>query len=252
MMNRIVVVNDKTKDIKLNNNIEFHIETYSTLFSITNVNIEIKEDEKLYLFIKASDKKYKINIDINQGVVANIYILENIDNSKVQYSFTLSEDANLTVKHFNKNLMSKQMIETNLIGDNSCFNYNIRKVCTNKETSDFYIHHCGEKSVSNILGDIVSINGASVSAQLSTFVEESCNGANTVQAINFLKFNDGKTDIKPNLYIDNHTATVNHHNNISIIKEFNEIDFMISEIYDKKLKDEIIKFLDGIGGLEDE
>lgn len=251
-MNKIIVVNDKTKDIRLNDNIEFHIETYDTLFSITNIRIEIKHNEPLYLFIAADDKKYRITIDINNEVHSNIYIFENVKNSKVQYSFTLSEYANLYVKHFNKNIVSKQMIEVNLIGDNSCFDYQIKKVCSNKETSDFYIHHCGDNSISNLTGEIASLTGASVSTQLSTFVEAECHGADTSQGIKFLKFNDGKTDIKPNLYIDNATATINHNNNISIINDFNEIDFMISEVYDKNLKKEIINFLDRIGGSKDE
>lgn len=248
-MNKIVVVNDKAENIKLSDNIDFHIETYDTLFSITNMGIEITSDEELYLLISAIDKKYKINIDINQKVCAKIYIVENIDNSKIQYSFTLSEDANLNIKHFNKNNNSKQMIETNLIGANSKFNYNIKKVCSNKETSDFYIHHCGNLSTSNLSGEIVSINQSTFSAQLSTFVEEGCKDAETIQKLNFLKFHDGKTDIKPNLYIDNDTATIEHNNNISVVKEFNEVDFMTNEIYDKELKKEILK---RIGGSEDE
>lgn len=251
-MNKIVVVNDKTKDIRLKDNIEFHIETYDTLFSITNISIEINSGEELYLFISADDKKYRVNIDINNGINSNIYIFESVKNSKVQYSFTLSEDANLRIKHFNKNKHSRQMIETNLIGDNSNFNYQIKKICTTKDTGDFYIHHCGDNSISDLYGDIVSLPLASASFQLSTFVEEDCEGAETLQRINILKFKDVKTELKPNLYIDNNTATINHDNNISTIDEFVELDFMINEIYDKKLREEIIDFLDRSGGLEDE
>lgn len=251
-MNKIVVVNDKTKDIKLNDHIDFHIETYDTLFSITNIGIEISSDESLYLFISATDKKYRINIDVNADVHSSIYLFENVENSKVQYSFTLSENANLCVKHFNQNMTSKQMIETILIGDYSCFNYEIKKICTDKETSDFYIHHCGDNSISNLTGKIASINNATVSAQLSTFVEEGSNSAKTVQSIEILKDKDSKTDIKPNLYIDNNTATIDHNNKIISLNDFVELDFMIDEIYDKNLKEEVVKFLDRIGGLDDE
>jgi len=251
-MNKIVVVNDKTKDIRLSNNIEFHIETYDTLFSITNLSVEITSDEILYLFVNAVDKKYKVNIDISSGVHAKLYIFENINSSKIQYSFLLSEDSNLCVKHFNKNSLSKQMIETNLIGTNSNFNYEIRKICNNKEVSDFYIHHCGDNTVSNLSGDIVSLNGATVSVQLSVFVEDGCKGAVTLQNIKILKFKDGKSDIKPNLYVDNNTATINHNNQVLMINDIVELDFMINNIDDKKLKNEVINFLDRIGGIENE
>ena len=63
-MNKIIVVNDKTKDIRLNDNIEFHIETFDSLFSITNIKIEIKKDETLFFIIDSDNQKYRINIDI--------------------------------------------------------------------------------------------------------------------------------------------------------------------------------------------
>ena len=251
-MNKIVIVDDKTVEKKISENIEYHIETYDSLFSITNVKIEVSGEETLYLYLKAIDKKYKIQIDINSDVCSNIYLFENAENSKVQYSFTVLESANLNVKHFNKNINSKQMIEANLIGEESSFNYQIRKVCNNKETSDFYIHHCGDSSYSNLTGDIVSLAGAAVSAQISTFIEEECEGANTTQALNILKLNDSKTELKPNLYIDNKSAVINHNNNITNIDEFIENDFMTSEIYDKELREELTVFLEKIGGMEDE
>lgn len=251
-MNKIIIVDDETAKKDINDNIDYHIETYDSLFSITNVKIEISGEETLYFYIKANDKKYKIQIDINSDVCSNIYIFENVENSKVQYNFTILESANLNVKHFNKNINSKQMIESNLIGENSSFNYQIRKVCCNKETSDFYIHHCGNKSYSNLTGDIVSLTGASVSTQISTFVEEECVEANTTQALNILKLNDSKTELKPNLYIDNSTAIINHDNNILNIDDFVENDFMLNEIYNKDLREELNVFLEKIGGMEDE
>lgn len=251
-MNKIVVVDDKTKDIKLSDNIEFHIETYDTLFSITNVGIEVKNDESLFLFISSNDKKYRVNIDIAKDTHANLYIFEKVIDSKVQYSFTLGENANVLIKHFNKNSLSKQMIEANLIGTDCCFNYEIRKICNNKDTIDFYIHHCGEGSISKLGGAIISLANSAINAQLSTFVEEECNNANSFQQLNLLKMGGAKTEIKPNLYIDNNTATINHNNNISVIDDFIESDFMINDIYDKNLKEEIIIFLDRIGGLENE
>lgn len=251
-MNKIVIVDDKTIKKSLNDNIEYHIETYDSLFSITNVKIEISSDDTLYFCLNATDKKYKIQIDINSGVCSTIYLFENAENSKVQYSFTILESANLNVKHFNINTNSKQMVEANLIGEDSCFNYQIRKVCHNKETSDFYIHHCGDSSYSNLSGDIASLIGSSFSMQTSTFVEEECNDANSTQRINVLKLNDSKTELKPNLYIDNNSAVINHDNNIVNIDNFIESDFMLNEIYDKSLREELITFLEKTGGMEDE
>lgn len=251
-MNKIVIVDDKTSEKKLNDNIEYHIETYDSLFSITNVKIEISGEETLYFYLRATDKKYKIQVDINSDVCSNIYIFENVENSKVQYSFTVLEKSNLNVKHYNKNINSKQMIESNLIGEDSSFNYQIRKICHNKETNDFYIHHCGNNSYSNLTGDIASLTGASVSTQISTFVEEECIGANTTQSLNILKFNDSKTELKPNLYIDNNSAIISHDNNILNISDFVENDFMLSEIYDKDLREALTSFIERIGVVEDE
>ena len=251
-MNKIVIVDDKTSEKKINDNIEYHIETYDSLFSITNVKIEISGEETLYFYLQATDKKYKIQIDINSDVCSNIYIFENVENSKVQYSFTVLESANLNVKHFNKNINSKQMIEANLIGEDSSFNYQIRKICHNKETNDFYIHHCGNNSYSNLTGDIVSLTGSSAAIQISTFVEEECINANTTQSLNVLKLNDSKTEFKPNLYVDNNSAIISHNNNILSISEFVETDFILNEIYDKDLRESLTSFMEKIGGMEDE
>ena len=251
-MNKIIVVDDKDENIKINNNIDFNIETYDTLFSITNIRIEIKNDEELYFIIMSDRKKYKVNVDVNAGVHANIYFLESIKDSKIQYSFTLSEKANLIIQHFSKNILSKQMIEVNLIGEGSCFNYHIKKICHDKETSDFYIHHCGNESVSNLTGDITSLKNGIVSMQLSTFIEEDCYNANTIQSLRVLEYQGGKESLKPNLYIDNNTATINHNNEISILDEYNEDDFMINEIYNKNLKLEVAEFLEKIGRDKDE
>ena len=76
-MNKIVIVDDKTVEKKISENIEYHIETYDSLFSITNVKIEVSGEETLYLYLKAIDKKYKIQIDINSDVCSNIYLFEN-------------------------------------------------------------------------------------------------------------------------------------------------------------------------------
>ena len=70
--------------------------------------------------------------------------------------------------------------------------------------------------------------------------------------MNILKLNDSKTELKPNLYIDNKSAVINHNNNITNIDEFIENDFMTSEIYDKELREELTVFLEKIGGMEDE
>ena len=246
-MNKIVVVNDKTEDIKLIDLHQFKMEVFEGFFAITNLNLKINKSDDVAIYIMATNHKYKINVDVSAGMRANIYLFEKINDSKVQYCFTLGAKSVINVVHINHDFQTKQMIEANLIGDSSKFNYKIKKVCKEKENSDFYIHHCGNKSISRLSGDIIAYNGNS-NIQISTFIEENCFGAKTIQNIHLYNKETGKTDLKPNLYIDNATATTRHHNVILSIKKFDELTFMTSSLK-RSLKNDIVHFLNENGGV---
>lgn len=246
-MNKIIVVDDKIEKANISSKIKFNIETFEGFFAITNIEIEFLKNTDLIFEIEETGKKAKINVTLQKNCCATIYIYEKNNDSKLQYKFVLGENSNLTVKKLKHGLGGKEMLETTFTEINSCLNYYLKSFCRKKEVYDYYIYHNAPQTYSSITNDIVTYEKGNVQLQTSLFVPKGSEKCSVIINNKIINLNNKKNEIRPNFYIDQYDATINHSALVGPqIEPFKNI--LLYNINNKNMEKRIINIIEEEGG----
>jgi Uncharacterized protein family (UPF0051). len=247
-MNKIVVVDDTIEKSNITNKIKLNIETFKGIFAITNIDINILSSTNLELEIIETEKKAKITMNIEDNCNAYIYIYEKNNDSKLQYKYILGKNSKLTIKKFKYGFGGKEMIETTLDKENSCFDYLLKSVCTKKEIYDYYIYHKAPKTFSSICNDIITLDKGSIQLQTSLFVPIGNDKCISKHSNNIINLNNKKSDVRPNFYIDQFDTSIESTTFIGIEKEEKIIDILLNNVNNNNMENKIIKTFKEEGG----
>lgn len=247
-MNKIVVVDDKIEKSNISNKIGFNIETYEEIFAVTNIKINILKSTDLEFKINVTEKKAKITIELENNCSTTIYIYEKNSDSKLQYKFILGNNSNLIIKKLKYGLGGKEMIETLLDKENSCFDYILKSFCKRKEVYDYYIYHNAPQTISRITNDIITIDKGNAQLQTSLFVPKGNNDCKIKINNRIINLNNKKGDIRPNFYIDQFDTKIESSAYVGLPEDKDILKILLNQIDDINVEKKIIKILKEEGG----
>lgn len=230
-MNKIILDKEKIINNK-DNSIDVRYIAKESLFDISTIKIDIKDNTSLFLDIKVDNTKLKIDINVINNVKCNLYIETNGTNGKIRYQYNLDELSDIRVVKYNRVNKINEMVEVNLNGINSKIDYLFKSISKEKESYDYQIIHNKKNTYSNIRNHGVNITG-SMNIQISSKVNKGINDCVCNQFNRIINLTDNKCEIRPILYIDNDLVDANHSALIGDFEE-DELFYLESRGIDKK------------------
>ncbi len=257
-MNRIKIVENEIVELKIPKKISFSLKPSESEFDIASIEICCFKDCDLELDLTSNTKKIRVKMEVAKGANVNLYLYQRLENSKVQYNYDISENGVLHIFKFQKVPVGKEMMTVHLLGEDAQFDYQLKDICTGKETLDYYIYHDEKNTISNIKNNVISLKEGKSTIQVSTFVPKGKKGCTANQSNRIISLNEKKNEIRPNLYIDEYDVVANHS---ALIGKFSSEEmfylqsrglskmdatklllngFLLSDISNKKMQKEII------------
>lgn len=259
-MNKIVIVNDKIKTLKINNKIKIDLIEKQSLFGINKINIDTLDNTDLFIDIESLELS-KINFNINVNHNINIFIYSHGLESKIKYNYKITSKAHCDVVKYNHTQSVKEMVDIVLNQKYASINYNMKSIGIKHESYDYVIHHNCKNTISNIKNNCVNKEG-NMSIQISGYVPKDIVGCVCNQSNRIINLTNKKCEIRPNLFIGcddvsaNHSALIGKFSDEEIFylnsRGINEIDatnllikgFLLSGIENKSLNSIITKDID--------
>ena len=252
-MHKIII----DKDQVIESDIKYSYKDKKNIFDISELNINIDNNDKILIDINLIESNLIININISDNININLVILTKGSKGKIQYNYNLGINSIVNIEKLNVIDGIREMINTN-IEENSTFNYLFKSIANEKENYDYMIYHNGINSNSNIINNCVNEMG-SIYIQISSFIPKNIIGCIANQYNKIINNTNNICEIKPNLYIDcsdieaNHSALIDKFNENEIFylktKGINDLDatklltkgFLLSKINNQEIIDIINK-----------
>lgn len=191
-----------------------------------NKMIVTKDNQKKHITIK-ENKTYewvgnqKENIiEVKAGVKAKIILLE--EEKTTSYIYQLGKESKLEVCHIL--LDSNTKITVNL-EEKSEITYHVAETSTKNTKVEETIHHASSDTISNFYNHALSKH-ATCQFVVNGIVPKNSKGCICNQENKIICMEEGKGEIRPNLYIDNYDVVANHS---AFIGKFNKDDLFYLE-----------------------
>ena len=217
-MNKIVVDKENLERVNVNSNITVKFELRKSLFDISILSIDIKDNNDLYIYINSDTTKLKININNHSNSFSNLYIITTGSNAKIGYNYNIDENSNVSVIKYNRVDNIKEMVSVNLNGYESKIDYLFKSIGIKKESYDYAIFHNHKNTISNIKNHGVNVSG-SMAIQISSSIDKNITDCTCNQFNRIINLTNNKCEIRPILYIDNEEVNANHS---ALIGDFEE------------------------------
>lgn len=230
-MNKIVVDKEKI-DTNIDDTIKVDYKAKESLFDITTITLNIKDDTSLKLFVNLDNTKLKLDINIPKSIECILYIETKGNNGKIRYHYDIDEESKLKVIKYNSINNINEMVEVNLNGDYSKCDYLFKSISRDKESYDYNVMHNAKNTESNIKNHCVNVTG-SVNIRVSSTVPKNITDSICNQFNRIINLTNNKCEISPILYIDNDLVDANHSALIGDFEE-DEIFYLESRGIEKK------------------
>ena len=223
-MNKIVVDKEKV-DANVDDAIETIYIPKKSLFDITTISLNIKDNTNLFLNVNSNNTKLKININVSKNILFNLNIETKGSNGKIRYHYDIDEFSSVNVLKYNSVDKINEMVEVNLNGAYSKIDYLFKSISNNKESYDYMILHNAKNTESNIRNHGVNINSSMI-VQVATTVPKNIIDCKCNQFNRIINLTNNKCEIRPILYIDNDLVDANHS---ALIGDFEEDELFYLE-----------------------
>ena len=211
-MNKIVFENDLIKDLNINENyIELVTEPKNEFFIVNSFKFYIHHNCDLEINYNVLEEcKLNIFFYLDKNIKFNLYEKRKGVKTKVQYKYCLNDKSIINVYKFNDTYSHRELDIINLDGDNSCFNSYLKSISKDKEKYDMMIYHNAGNTNSNVVNNGVTIMNGNITFNVTSVVPNDIKGCNVNQSNHIINFNNKKSQINPNLLIDENDVVANH------------------------------------------
>lgn len=189
-----IIIKDNT--IKFLNNGEYNLEIINS--NNLNLNLELKENITVKLFI----------LSINNNIISNI-------------TYNLKKHSNLILFKFynNKEVEEKETIY--LEQEYSSISYNFSSICKKNEKYKMKIYHNDNHVTSNISNKCLGNNNSKITFDIDSILDKGNIGCYMNQDTKIICMGDVDAKINPNMYIEEDDVEARHG---SVIGKFNDED----------------------------
>lgn len=179
-------------------------------FNKDTININIKKDISEPILLINNIYK-KIIINISDDVKANIIEIKNrVSKKDFYYNYFLGKNSNLTINKFYSMFQYNEDLTVNLDGYNAQVLMNLSMMAFDNQTYNLTINHNNLKTISNINNHGVTFDEGIINMIVNGNVHKGMSGSVLNQVNKIIMMGEGKSNIEPNLYIDEEDVTARH------------------------------------------
>lgn len=189
-----IIIKDNT--IKFLNNGEYNLEIINS--NNLNLNLELKENITVKLFI----------LSINNNIISNI-------------TYNLKKHSNLILFKFYNNKEVEEKEKIYLEQEYSSISYNFSSICKKNEKYKMQIYHNDNHVTSNISNKCLGNNNSKISFDIDSILDKGNIGCYMNQDTKIICMGDVDAKINPNMYIEEDDVEARHG---SVIGKFNDED----------------------------
>lgn len=242
-MNKIIFENDVIKDNHLDTEkIELLIDPKNDFFTVNSYKFYIHQDCRLKIDYEVLEEcKLNIYFYVDNDVKFDLFEKRSGKRTKVQYKYYLNDNSLCNIYKFYDVYGERELDIVNLDGENSEFNSYLKSISKDKEKYDMMIYHNNKKSKSNIVNNGLTIENGNIIFNVTSVVFNGIKECYVNQNNHIINLNNKKSQINPNLLIDENDVIANHAAYIGNFKK--QILFYLQRLGINK--DEAIKLLVG-------
>lgn len=189
-----IIIKDNT--IKFLNNGEYNLEIINS--NNLNLNLELKENITIKLFI----------LSINNNIISNI-------------TYNLKKHSNLILFKFYNNKEVEEKEKIYLEQEYSSISYNFSSICKKNEKYKMQIYHNDNHVTSNISNKCLGNNNSKITFDIDSILDKGNIGCYMNQDTKIICMGDVDAKINPNMYIEEDDVEARHG---SVIGKFNDED----------------------------
>ncbi|MEI3530157.1 MAG: SufD family Fe-S cluster assembly protein [Bacilli bacterium] len=211
-MNKVVFENDSIKDSQLNTKkIDLVIEPKNDFFTVNSYKFYIHQSCYLNINYEVLDDcKLNICFYIDANVKLTLFEKRMGQRTKVQYRYYLNDYSVCHLNKFYDVYGQRELDIINLDGNKAEFHSQLKTIGKDKEKYDMMIYHHNNYSSSNIINDGVTLIDGSIIFNVTSVVPNGVKNCFVNQANHIINLNDKKSQINPNLLIDENDVVANH------------------------------------------
>ena len=209
-MNKILI--DKEQVILSKCSKSINIKTIPRMipFGIFSITIDIFKSCDLEIDFNLDSSKINIVFNCYPNIEFNLYEIKHGSDSKIQYTFNVSENSIINIEKFSNVTEIKETLIGNLNGEDSVFNYTLKSIATKKQVYDIAISHNCKNTTSNINNNAINIEDGKVYFQVYGYVDKGIKGCILNHNNHIINLTNHKCQICPNLYISEYDTIANH------------------------------------------
>lgn len=218
-MNKIEIVNERDIINEFEDRIRISVDKDILLIDIIdNINEIVMFNNCFY---------DKVIIRIKDNINATFLEIKNkTTNINNEYIYKLGNKSKLIINKFYYIDEYNEIITINLDGNEADVSFNSSIMCYQKHQYNININHNAKKTISNIINHGVTFGNASLDIVVNGNVLKGMNDSVLNQDNKIMIMGDGKSTIKPNLYIDEDEIEARHGASIG---QFDEADIFYLE-----------------------
>ena len=203
-------------NIIINNNI---IKNYSDEYIIIKDNslTFLKNNEYNITYINSTN--INLNINIKDNVSIKLFIMSKDNNIKINNTYTLNEKSNLIVFIFYSNKKVLENINVNLEGKHSFISYNFSSITQNEDKYHLVINHNNSYVKSIISNKSIGYDNSKIDFTIDSILPKGNINCVMDQTTKILTLGEVDAKISPNMFIEEDSVEAKHG---SVISSFNE------------------------------
>lgn len=174
---------------------------------LENLHLEkIVVDKNQKLILDSNKLNRQNQVVIKKGVDCEIEIIE--ENKQIELELLLEENSNTEVSIFLEN--SDLTLKANLIGRDAEIKISYSNLSTRDSNNHIHIYHKESNTRSTVYCNGYSKKSSSIHFDVNGYVEKTSKNCSCIQDSKIIEEEDSKSQINPNLYIENYDVEAAH------------------------------------------
>lgn len=219
-MNKLVI-NESAIELQVEDQLlEITLSDKLDIFDVKKIKIKFIKDTTLEIvYHNKGESKLDIIVEVEPNVNAILKELKEEHKTKIQYHYFLEKNSHLDVFKFYDCYELKELDVVTLTDQYAVFNYQFKTIAHKKQKIDMVVYHNHKNTTSNINVKGLTIEDGAINLNLTGVVYHTIVGCELNQNSHIINLNNKKSQINPNLLIEEEDVVANHAAYIGNFKE---------------------------------
>lgn len=187
-------------------------------------NIEIKDNKISFLsngdytleYINSSN--INLNIELKDNITIKLFIISSDNNIKINNNYTLNSNSNLIIYKFYYNKSISEEVLFNLNGTKSMLSYNFSSISKESEEYHIIVKHNNNSVTSRVSNKLIGLNKSHINMQIDSILDKGNIDCIMEQNSRILTLGDVDATIIPNMFIEEDSVEARHGSVVGRIK----------------------------------